>query len=151
MPRIATRRAHLAAIHIAEKALGLSKESASALKLQVIGTASSADMNARQRAQYLAHLSGLQRKYGQNTRLDLDRPALKRSVSDGLDDRWHKARMLWHVLAEHGQVQADTDEALMAYVKRQTRMEHWRFCNGYQINAVIEALKFWCARVGVLE
>jgi Protein of unknown function (DUF1018) len=44
-------------------------------------------------------------------------------------------------------VHTNTDAALMAYVKRQTRVEHWRFLNGYQINAVIEALKAWQNRL----
>ena len=57
-----TRVQHLAAIHIAEKALHLSREDAAALKLQVTGLASSADMNASQRAHYLAHLAVLQAK-----------------------------------------------------------------------------------------
>ena len=44
-------------------------------------------------------------------------------------------------------VHTDTDAALMAYVARQTKIDHWRFLNSYQITSVIEALKRWIRRV----
>lgn len=153
MSKAPTRQSQLAAIHIAEKRLGLSRDEAAALKQTVTGQASSADMNTRQRARYLAHLSGLQGAYGhavpqQAARPRPQRAALLRSVDDVGDDRWMKARALWNALALAGQVRVNTDEALMGYVRRQTHMEHWRFLNGAQINAVVESLKFWCARTG---
>ncbi len=96
-------------------------------------------MSAPQRRQYLAHLSGLQgRTVPQHPK-----------ASESLDERWYKARALWAALANAGQVHTDTDAALMAYVKRQTHLEHWRFLNGHQVNSVIEALKRWCVRTGV--
>lgn len=139
----APRVNHLAAIHIAQKALGLTNEDASALKLAVTGQASSKDMTAQQRARYLAHLSNLQGRSA---------PAPKRSVAarspdDAQDARWRKARALWHELALLGAVHVDADGALMAYVTRQTKVSAWRFLNGYQVNSVIEALKNWQARV----
>ena len=73
----------------------------------------------------------------------------QRSADDYQDERWLKARALWHALAAAGVVRTNTDAALMTYVKRQTKLEHWRFLNGYQINAVIEALKNWCVRSGI--
>jgi hypothetical protein len=128
-----TRQAHLAAIHIAQKALGLSKDDAEALKLSVTGVASAAAMTAPQRRKYLAHLSHLQasqaRARGDRPAYDLDRPAAQRSAADAGDGRWGKARVLWQALACNGQVRTDTDAALMAYVKRQTGLEHWRFLN----------------------
>ncbi len=153
MSKPATRQSHLAAIHMAEKRLGLTRDEAAALKQTVTGHASSADMNVRQRTRYLAHLSGLQGAYGHAVPAPAPKPrvqraALLRSVSDADDERWLKARALWNALAQAGQVRNNTDEALMAYVQRQTHMTHWRFLNGAQINAVIEALKLWCARTG---
>ena len=142
MSKPAPRQSHLAAIHMAQKALGLSADDASALKLAITGRASAADMTAAQRRQYLAHLSGLQQRTGATKRA----PVL-RSVDDALDARWLKARALWARLAAAGLVHTDTDAALMAYVKRQTHVDAWRFLNSYQINSVIEALKGWCARV----
>lgn len=141
MAKPENRQNHLAAIHIAQKALGLSPDDACALKLAITGKASAGDMSAPQRRQYLAHLSGLQGKRGGGL------PRVARN--DDLDERWYKARALWAALAKASQVHTDTDAALMAYVKRQTHLEHWRFLNGHQVNSVIEALKRWCVRTGV--
>jgi hypothetical protein len=138
---------------MAQKALGLSADDATSLKLHVTGKASAADMNDVQRQMYLAHLSGLQERAalarGQKPAYTPKRPAQQRSVDDDQDVRWHKARALWHALSLGGVVHTDTDAALTAYVKRQTKLEHWRFLNGYQVNGVIEALKKWCVRSGV--
>lgn len=146
------RRAHLSAIHMAQKALGLSADDAISVKLAVIGVASSGDMSAAQRKRYLAHLSGLQASAalarGEKPAYT-PRPPAHRSADDEHDERWGKARALWHALAVAGVVRTDTDAALSAYVKRQTRVDAWRFLNGYQVNTVIEALKKWCARAGV--
>lgn len=142
----------LAAIHIAQKALGMSHDDAEQLKRDVIGKASAKDMTAAERRKLLAHLSTLQaqaKPRPAGRQLELNRPAVQRSPDDWQDERWAKARMLWGQLAYIGHVKVDTDTALMAYVSRQTKMEHWRFCNSYQINNVIESLKRWCLRVGV--
>lgn len=143
---------HLAAIHIAHKALGLSKDDACALKLSVTGVASAGDMTEQQRKRYLAHLSGLQASAAL-ARGDkpayTPRPPLHRTTADDQDERWHKARALWHALAAAGVVHTNTDAALAAYVKRQTKVDAWRFLNTYQVTNVIEALKQWCLRAGV--
>lgn len=148
-----TRQAQLAAVHIAQKALGLSADDAEALKLSVTGVASAGNMTMPQRRKYLAHLSQLQasqaRARGDQPVYDLNRPAAQRSQADAGDGRWGKARVLWQALACNGQVRTDTDAALMAYVKRQTGLEHWRFLNNAQVNTVIESLKRWCVRAGV--
>lgn len=148
-----TRTGHLAAIHMAEKALGLSREDAAALKAQVTGIASSADMSAGQRARYLAHLAVLQAKVaearGEKPAYQPRRPALVRNIDDAGDYQWGKARALWHALAIAGHVRADTDGALQAYAKRQTGVDAWRFQTQPQITQVIEALKKWCKRCGV--
>lgn len=148
MAKLAAPRAnHLAAIHIAHKSLGLSHDDAISLKLAITGQASSKDMTAQQRARYLAHLAGLQGLRPTVPHTSAKRSPAARSADDPADARWLKARALWHSLAALGTVHTDTDAALMAYVKRQTRVEHWRFLNGYQVNTVIEALKNWHARV----
>jgi hypothetical protein len=148
-----SRQAQLAAIHIAQKALGLGKDDAEALKRSVTGVASAGAMTFVQRRKYLAHLSGLQasqaRARGDRPAHDPIRPAVQRSQADAGDGRWGKARVLWQALACNGQVRIDTDAALMAYVKRQTGLEHWRFLNDAQVNTVIESLKRWCVRAGV--
>lgn len=144
-----TRQAHLAAIHMAQKALGLSADDAVSVKLAVTGMVSSADMGALQRKRYLAHLSGLQVQAGLIAQRPGKRPHVQRSVDDADDERWQKARALWHALAKAGVVRVNTDAALTAYVKRQTKVDAWRFLNSYQVNTVIEALKKWCVRSGV--
>jgi len=144
-----TRQAQLAAIHMAQTALGLSADDAVSVKLAVTGMASAADMGALQRKQYLAHLSGLQQQAGLIAPRPGKRPPVHRAMDDADDERWQKARALWHALAKAGVVRVDTDAALTAYVKRQTKVDAWRFLNSYQVNTVIEALKKWCVRSGV--
>ena len=147
----ATRQNHLAAIHMAQKALGLSNEDAQALKLSVTGQSSAKDMTLAQRRQLLAHLSGLQAIAAGKPKPLYTGPrrGVQRSASDDSDERWSKARALWALLAQAGEVRTNTDAALTAYVKRQTSMEAWRFLNGHQINTVIESLKRWCRRANV--
>lgn len=148
-----TRRAHLAAMHMAQKALGLSQDDATALKLAVTSVASAADMTDLQRRQYLAHLAGLQSHAaiarGEKPAYEPKRRALEHSIADRHDDRWAKARALWDALAKAGVVHTNTDAALMSYVRRQHPVEHWRFLNTHQINGIIEALKRWCRRMDV--
>lgn len=144
----ASRNNDLAAIHMAQKALGMSKDDAEALKIGITGKASAADMTLPQRRMLLAHLSTLQAIAGGKPKPAYtgQRRSLERSPVDGQDARWSKARALWALLAQAGVVKLDTDAALTSYVKRQTGMEAWRFLNGYQVNTVIESLKRWCLR-----
>lgn len=149
--RTPNRNGDLAAIHIAQKDLGMTKEDAQALKLQLVGQASAADMTVAQRRIVLAHMSGLQAqaKGTPKPAYTGQRRELERSSSDDKDERWGKARALWSLLAQAGAVKVDTDAALRAYVKRQTKIEAWRFLNTHQVNSVIEGLKLWCKRVKV--
>lgn len=144
---------HLAAIHIAFKALGISKEDACALKQAVTGKESAADMTEQQRKRLLARLAELQADAatarGEKPAYTPRRQLAGHAATVDLDERWYKARALWAALAAAGHVRTDTDAALTAYVKRQTHVDHWRFLNGHQVNSVIEALKRWCRRVGV--
>lgn len=152
MSQIPSRRQNdLAAIHIAQKALGLSKEDAEALKRSITGKSSAADMSLPQRRQYLAHLSSLQAMVAGKPKpiYTGQRRPLERSIDDDSDGRWGKARALWAALAKAGEVKVDTDAALTAYALRQTHVEAWRFLNSHQINTVIESLKHWCFRAKV--
>lgn len=149
----ATRVQHLAAIHIAEKALELSKEDAVALKRTITGLESSADMNANQRSHYLAHLAVLQAKAaeakGEKPAYQPKRPQLVRNIDDEDDKQWSRARALWHALSVAGEVHSNTDAALQKYATRQTHVTAWRFQTQAQITLVIESLKKWCLRCGV--
>ena len=148
---VPNRNNDLAAIHIAQKALGLSKEDAQYLKVGLTGKASAADMTVPQRRMVLAHLSTLQAIQAGTPKPAYRgaRRSLDRSAADTADARWSKAKALWALLAQGGVVNVDTDAALTAYVKRQTRVEAWRFLNAYQINTVIESLKRWCSRENI--
>ncbi|MDP3652428.1 MAG: regulatory protein GemA [Rhodoferax sp.] len=153
MSKPAPRQSHLAAIHMAQKALGISADDAISIKLHVTGKASAADMSAPQRQMYLAHLSGLQASQalarGEKPAYTPQRAPQHRAIDDDQDERWSKARALWGALATAGVVRTNTDAALMAYVKRQTKVDAWRFLNSHQVNTVIEALKRWCRRTDV--
>ena len=153
MTKPAQPKNHLAAIHIAFKAMGISKDDACALKLAVTGQASAANMTEQQRKRLLARLAEMQAdratQRGETPAYTPKRPALYRTVDDDQDARWAKARVLWAALATAGHVHHDTDAALQAWVKRQTHMEHWRFLNSHQITTVIESLKRWCKDKGV--
>nr|WP_295782145.1 regulatory protein GemA [Rhodoferax sp.] len=144
---------HLAAIHIAFKALGISKDDACAVKQSVTGKASAADMTVQQQKRLLARLAELQadaaKARGEQPAYAPKARSAQRFVGGDQDERWFKARALWAALAAAGHVRVDTDAALTAYVKRQTHVDHWRFLNGHQVNSVIEALKRWCQRVNV--
>ena len=144
---------HLAAIHIAFKALGISKDDACALKQAVTGQASAANMTEQQRKRLLARLAEMQadaaKQRGEEPAYTPKRQQPARTNTVDQDERWYKARALWASLAAAGQVRVNTDAALLAYVKRQTKLDHWRFLNGHQVNSVIEALKRWCVRVKV--
>lgn len=146
----APEKNYIAAIHAVQNKLGIRGEDAESLKIAVVGVGSSKDMTQAQRARYLAHLRGIEQlreeQAGKKVR---ERNAVQRSTADPHDDRWDKARALWTLLAGAGQVQVDTDAALLAYVRRQTHADSWRFLNGHQINTVVESLKRWCRRVGV--
>lgn len=56
------RTADLKRIHALQREVGLQPDDAAAVKLAVTGVASSADMNALQRAKYIGHLDGMQRR-----------------------------------------------------------------------------------------
>lgn len=154
----ATRAQHLAAIHIAEKALGLSKEDYAALKRSITGgdvsgVESSAHMNSIQRSQYLAQLAVLQAKAaeakGEKPAYQPKRPMVVRNIDDADDKQWSRARALWHALSAAGEVHSNTDAALQKYATRQTHVTAWRFQTQAQITLVIESLKKWCLRCGV--
>jgi len=153
MAKPAPRQNHLAAIHMAQKALGISADDAVSIKLHVTGKASAADMSALQRQMYLAHLAGLQERAalarGEKPAYTPKRAPQHRAADDDQDERWSKARALWGALATAGVVRTNTDAALMIWVKGQTKVEAWRFLNGHQINTLIEGLKLWCRRTDV--
>ena len=63
------------------------------------------------------------------------------------DPQSRKIRSLWLELHELGAIQDAREEALAAFVKRQTGVESLRWLNSYQAATVIESLKQWIGRL----
>lgn len=63
------------------------------------------------------------------------------------DPQSTKIRSLWLELAEAGVVKDSSEEALAAFVKRQTGVESLRWLESWQASAVIESLKQWLGRL----
>lgn len=147
---------HIAAIHVLKSQCKLSDDDYRALLVALTGKDSSKQMSPAQQSMVRTHMQKLAVQLGVAKPAPAQQPGTlqftrrripaKRSSCDEMDERWAKARTLWTQLAKAGAVKVDTDAALMAYVKRQTQMEAWRFLNGFQINSVIESLKRWLAR-----
>jgi phage gp16-like protein len=62
------------------------------------------------------------------------------------DAQARKIWKLWQELHEAGAVRDKSEKALNAFVKRQTKVESYRWLNRYQASDVIEALKKWLKR-----
>lgn len=60
-----------------------------------------------------------------------------------------RCRALWLNLWHLDELESGSEQALAAFVKRQTGREDLRFCNAEQLATVIEALKDMCSRVGL--
>ncbi|WP_374584399.1 gp16 family protein [Ideonella dechloratans] len=147
--RDAARKRELQLIHIAKGQLGLGDDAYRDLLSQVTGKRSAAELTGAQRRQFLDHLKrcGWQQVQRPNPQRN-EQPAHARAPGDVHAERWEKARQLWALLCRAGAVQADSDEALLAWVQRQHRVAAWRWLNTHQINTVVESLKKWCRRVG---
>jgi phage gp16-like protein len=151
---------HIAAIHTLKTKMKMPEGDYRALLQGLTGKDTCKTMNPVELAKVRQHFDNLAVRMGAvaakpafvpNPKFTRQRAVGKRSDSDAADERWAKARTLWAQLAQAGKVQMDTDAALLAYVKRQTQLEAWRFLNGYQINMVIESLKRWAARPAKLN
>lgn len=131
------RRAEIAQIHIAKSQLGMNDDTYRAMLWSVGRVRSSSDLDWRGRKAVLDHLkrSGFKvQAKPQTRRLDLDAES-------------QKARKLWLLLGEAGELRDTSERALAAYVHRVAKVDDLRFTNGKQIERVIESLKKWCSRV----
>ena len=119
----------IGAVRSACKRLGIEDDDRKALQLERTGKRSMSDMS-------IAELGDLLTHFNRDWKLP-DRP-----VSG-------KVRALWWSLYWLGAHDRPDDEALGAFVKRQTGIAHLRFLDHRQAPAVIEALKSWLTRIGV--
>lgn len=122
----------IAAIHVANKQLGLDEDTARDLYERVTGKRSLREMNDRQ----LQLIVTEQRRQG-------FKPAEK-----GLQGPFaKKLQALWIAAWNLGIVRNRTDAAMLSFVKRQTGIEHTRFLlDADDAAKAIDALKAWMTR-----
>ncbi|WP_026379382.1 gp16 family protein [Afifella pfennigii] len=129
----------LAAIHVAKRDLGLDDGAYRAVLARVTGKSSAGAMSESERRMVLAELRRLGFK-----------GSSKRGRKAPSGPYAKKAQALWIALWNLGAVADKRDQALLAFVKRQTGIERteWVLDAGHG-RAVVEALKAWCEREGV--
>lgn len=122
----------LAAIHVGRKQLGLDEDTYRALLTRVTGKASSADMSEAERIDVVDEMRRLGFK---QAKTGLEGPFAKK-----LQAQWIAA---WNL----GIVEDRADAAMLAFVRRQTGIEHTRFLrDAADARKAVEALKGWMAR-----
>lgn len=134
----------LAAIHIAKKQLGLDDETYRDVLVRVTGKASSKEMTDGERARVIAEMNRLGAS-GFTAHRNTSRKRLDGRFAAKLQALWISG---WHL----GVIRDRSDAALLAFVKRQTGLEHTRFLH-YPDDArkAVEALKGWLAREGGVD
>lgn len=131
----------IAAMHVAKKQLGLDDDTYRAALVQVTGKSSSADMSEAQRQDVLEHF----RQRGFNGSSTARRKPLEGKFAGKLQALWIAG---WNL----GLVRDRDDRALVAFVKRQTGIDHVRFLrHGQDAMKAIEALKGWLERAGGVD
>lgn len=127
-PETALKRAIMAAC----KRAGVDDETRRATQERIIGKASMADMTAAELTRLRDHFN--------------------RGWKGPRQSRPHvgKIRALWWSLYWIGAIERPDDEALNLFVKRQTHYQHINFLDHRKAASVIEALKSWLEREGVM-
>ncbi|MBZ0164588.1 MAG: regulatory protein GemA [Notoacmeibacter sp.] len=126
----------LRAIHVGCRQLGLDEDMRRGLYVRVTGKASAKDMSEAEQRKVVEEL----RRQGFKQASKGSRKALEGKFAKKLQALWIGA---WNL----GLVRNRDDAALLAFVKRQTGLDHTRFLHHAQdARAAIEALKAWMAR-----
>lgn len=134
----------LRAIHAGMRQLGLDDEAKRALYQRVTGQRSAADMDEGEREAVVAELRRLGFK-GVSNGPRKGRKALAGPYATKLQALWIAG---WNL----GLVRNRNDRALLAFVKRQTGLDHTRFLHHHDdATKAIEALKGWLARDGGVD
>lgn len=136
--RVGARRADLAAIHVAKKALAWDDDTYRDILFTVCRVRSSADLDFAGRKAFLAHLQACQAKMGTST------PAgrAKTPWSPSQKRIWS----LWQQLADAKLVNVRDRKALDAWIKRQTGVDRIEWLNAAQLDLVIDSAKRWLNR-----
>jgi phage gp16-like protein len=135
---------HIAAIHALKHKLRLSDDDYRALLMGLTGQASSKACTQDQRAAVRQHMQRLAERMGvasPSKRAD-QQPRYVQSARPLERKVW----ALWHAIGREGRLESPTPAALQAFVKRQTGMDHLRFCDDWQLHGLVESLKYWQGR-----
>lgn len=133
-------RSSIAAIHVAKNQLGLDDDLYRAKLLKITGKASTKDMTEAERQ----HVLTVFRNEGFSPASNTRRPNGRRQLSGKFAK---KLQALWIAAYNLGIVRNRDDDALEAFVTRQTGIAAERFLHHADDAAkVIEALKKWMAR-----
>ena len=127
----------IAAIHVAKKSLGLDDDTYRAKLARLTGKSSVKDMTEAERQKVLTVF-----------RNDGFRPIEGKTQATGLTGKYaKKLQSLWIAAYNLGVVRDRRDDALLAFVKRQTGLDHTRFLHyADDARAAIEAMKGWLKR-----
>lgn len=119
------------AVRAACRRLGIDDDTRKAIQVQHTGKASMADMTPADLSRLLDHFNR-------------DRKA-------PMGHRAHvgKIKALWWTLYWLGEIDTPDEQAISAFVERQTGVSALRFLDHRKAASVIEALKLWCRRAGV--
>lgn len=130
------REREIRLIHVAKRELGLDNDTYRDMLFALARVRSSSDLDWTGRKKVLDHMKASGFKVRNS-------PANKNAK----DGEYRKVRALWKELHAIGAVEHDTDDAVRAYVKRMTKIDDFKFLNGWQTRSVIESLKKWIKRV----
>lgn len=131
----------IAAIHVAKKQLGLDDDSYRDALHRATGKSSASAMTEGERQKALEHFRSL----GFKARSTGRRKPLEGRFAAKLQALWIAG---WNL----GLVRDRDDRALLAFIKRQTGIDHVRFLrHGQDAIKAIEALKGWLSRAGGVD
>lgn len=129
-----SRRADLAAIHIAKAALGWDDEMYRDIMFTVCRERSAGLLDHAGRKRLLAHLQACQRQHA-----GTKAPRKREEWTPSAKLIW----ALWQQLADQGRVNERKRPALDAWIKRTTGVDRLEWLTDKQVDQVIESLKRW--------
>lgn len=132
------RRADLAAIHMAKKALAWDDDTYRDILFTVCRVRSSAALDFAGRKAFLAHLQACQANMG------IAAPAGRTKTAWSPSQR--RLWSLWQQLADAKLANARDRKALDAWIKRQTGVDRIEWLNAAQLDLVIASAKRWLSR-----
>lgn len=136
------RNSELAQIHIAKAQLGMEDDAYRNILWAIGRVRSSKDLDWAGRKRVLDHMRAC------GWKPERKRDPAGTALADDAQSR--KIRAIWLALHEAGVVRNASEQSLLAYVKRQTGVAALDWLKMHQASKVIEALKRWAARSGVM-